>query len=82
MGVRTQKHSKGNATLAGFFLVLLAATWSLGGAAPSVLPATASRFIAVLNMEEVAGEHVGLWERVTAGLVLAAKTPPRGCPKS
>ena len=81
MGVRTRKHSKGNATLAGFILVLLAATWTLGGTTTTVLPCTASRFLAVLNMEEVGGEHVGLWERVSAGLVLASKPPSRICSK-
>jgi hypothetical protein len=69
--VRHQWKGKGNAAVAGFVLALIAGTWVLGGAPGALLPQPASQFLTVLNTEQVAGEHVSVWERLSAGLVLA-----------
>jgi hypothetical protein len=69
--------------VAGFVLALLASTWVLGGASSAILPRPASQFLAVLNTEQVAGEPVSVWERLAAGLVLAAsQTTVRHSPQS
>ncbi len=75
--MRARTTGKGNAAVAGFALALLAGTWVLGGPCRSILPTPASQFLAVLNTEQVAGERVSLWERLAAGIVLAAQSAPR-----
>ena len=82
MNSTTQARSKGHAALAAFALVLISGTWIMGGTANSILPGRASSFLAVLNTERVAGERVGIWERLTAGFTLAARHPARTCPRS
>jgi len=82
MNSTTQTRSKGRAAMAVFSLALLGGTWIMGETPKSILPERASDFLSVLNTEELAGERLGIWDRLAAGFTLATTPAPHSTPRS